>query len=48
MARAGLLRTMMMRLLADDRYRRLAWVAFLLAMTLITGCQNQDGGGGGY
>jgi hypothetical protein len=39
---------MIIQLLTDDRYRRLAWVALMLAMTLVTGCQNQDGGGGGY
>ena len=39
---------MISQLLTDDRYRRLAWAALLLAMTLITGCQNQEGGGGGY
>lgn len=38
----------MMRMLTDDRYRRLAWVLLTLAVALITGCQNQDGGGGGY
>jgi hypothetical protein len=38
---------MITRLLTDDRNRRLAWIALLLALALITGCQNQDGGGGG-
>jgi nitrate reductase alpha subunit len=48
MARAGSFRAMIMQMLTDHRYRRLAWLALLLAMALITGCQNQDGGGGGY
>jgi hypothetical protein len=48
MARAGRFRGMITKLLTDDRYRRLAWLTLSLAMALITGCQNQDGGGGGY
>ena len=39
---------MIIRMLTNDRYGRLALVALMLALTLITGCQNQDGGGGGY
>jgi hypothetical protein len=39
---------MMMRMLTDDRYRRLASLLLTLALALIVGCQNQDAGGGGY
>jgi hypothetical protein len=42
---------MIIRMLTDDRYRRLAWLLFTLCAALITGCQNQGGGGdggGGY
>jgi hypothetical protein len=39
---------MIIRMLTDDRFRRLAVAAVMLAMALLTGCQNQDGGGGGY
>jgi hypothetical protein len=48
MARAGRSRAMIIRMLTDDRNRRLGWIALMLAIALITGCQNQDGGGGGY
>jgi hypothetical protein len=39
---------MILRLLAHDGYRRLVWLALILTFGLITGCQNTDGGGGGY
>jgi len=39
---------MMIRVLVDDRYRRLAWLLFALVVILLTGCDTQDGGGGGY
>jgi hypothetical protein len=38
---------MAFRILTDDRYRRLAWWLITLALALISGCQNTDGGGGG-
>jgi len=36
------------RILTDDRYRRVAWLLLTLALALVAGCQNTDGGGGGY
>jgi hypothetical protein len=39
---------MILRMLTDDRYRRLAWVALILTVGLVTGCTSPDGGGGGY
>jgi hypothetical protein len=39
---------MIIQMLTDARYRRLALVVLMLAIALVTGCQNQDGGGGGY
>jgi hypothetical protein len=38
---------MVFRILTTDRYRRLAWLLVTLALALISGCQNTDGGGGG-
>jgi hypothetical protein len=37
----------MLNLMLDDRYRRVAWALALLALALLSGCQNDGGGGGG-
>jgi hypothetical protein len=39
---------MILQLLHDDRWRPLAFIVIGLTLALMTGCQNNPGGGGGY